>query len=130
MASNRRLSRINSLLKEVISDVVTREVKNPNVGTLITITRVDTSADLHHAKVSISLIATDAEKKVILEALQSAAGFIAVHASKKVELRYFPKLTFKLDTGIEELMRIQEILGKIERERGSRPTIESDEQQD
>ncbi len=125
-----RLERINSLLKEVIYEVIHKDVRNPHINTFITVTQVETSADLHHAKVSISLIASDAEKKVILEALQSAAGFIAVHASKKVELRYFPKLTFKLDTGIEEFMRIQEILGKIERERGSRPTIESDEQQE
>lgn len=122
-----RLERINSLLKEVIFEVIHKEVKNPHINTFITVTQVDTSADLHHATVSISLIATDAEKTKILQALQSAAGFIAVNASKKVELRYFPKLMFKLDKGLEEHMRIQEILGKIEQERNSRPEAPQDD---
>lgn len=116
-----RLERINSLLKEVIFEVIQKEVRNPHVNTFVTVTRVDTSADLHHAKVYVSMIATDAEKEKVLFALQTAAGFIAVNAAKKVELRYFPALTFKLDTGLEEHLRIQELLAQIERERSSRP---------
>ncbi len=121
-----RLERINSLLKEVIFEVIQREVKNPHINTFITVTNVETSADLHHAKVSISLLCPDAEKPKVLAALQSAAGFIAVHASKKVELRYFPELTFKLDNSLDEFIRIQEILGKIEQERRSRPEPTND----
>ncbi len=116
-----RLERINSLLKEVISEVIHKDVRNPHVNTFVTVTQVDTAADLHHAKVYISLIATEAEKLKVLAALQTAAGFIAVNASKKVQLRYFPALTFKLDTALEEHLRIQEILGKIEQERSTRP---------
>lgn len=122
-----RLERINSLLKEVIFEVIQKDVRNPNVNTFVTVTHVDTSADLHHAKVYISLIATDAEKEKVLAALQTAAGFIAVNAAKKVELRYFPTLTFKLDTALEEHLRIQELLAKIEKERTSRsPEIETE----
>ena len=116
-----RLERVNSLLKEVIFEVIQREVKNPHIKTFITVTKVETSADLHHAKVSISLICPEEEKPKVIAALQSAAGFIAVHASKKVELRYFPELTFKLDNSLDEFIRIQELLGKIEKERLSRP---------
>ncbi len=115
-----RLERVNSLLKEVLFEVIQKEVGNPHINTFITVTRVETSPDLHHAKVFISLMATDAEKTKVLAALQSAAGFIAVHASKKVELRYFPELLFKLDTGLEEQLRIQEILMRVEEERKSR----------
>jgi ribosome-binding factor A len=115
-----RLERINSLLKEVIFEVIHKEVRNPHVTTFVTVTRVDTSADLHYAKVYISLIASDEDKVKILAALQTAAGFIAVNAAKKVELRYFPALTFKLDTALEEHLRIQELLGKIEQERSTR----------
>ncbi len=121
-----RLERVNSLLKEVISEVIQKQVKNPHINTFISVTLVETSADLHHATVSISLIASDAEKAKILNALQTAAGFIAVNASKKVELRYFPKLVFKLDKSLEEHMRIQEILGKIEQERNARPEATGD----
>lgn len=115
-----RLARVNSLLKEVIFEVIQKEVRNPHVTTFVSVTQVDTSADLHHAKVFISLICSEEEKSKVVAALNSAAGFIAVHAAKKVQLRYFPELQFRLDTSIEEHMKIQQILGELEKERNSR----------
>lgn len=116
-----RLNRINSLLKEVLFEVIQKEVRNPNVNLFVSVTRVETSADLHHAKVFISLIGTQQEKAKVLDALQSAAGFIAVAASKQVELRHFPSLAFKIDTSADEHMKIEKILADIEKERLSRP---------
>ena len=116
-----RLNRINSLLKEVISEVIQKDVHNPHVSTFVAVTSVDTSADLHHAKVLVSLIGSDAEKEKVLAALQTAAGFIAVHAAKKVKLRYFPNLSFKLDHSAEDFMKIETIISAIEKERLSRP---------
>lgn len=115
-----RVDRLNSLLKEVISEVVTRDVRNPHVATLITITRVDISKDLQHAKVYISVIGTKEQKEKTIEALQSAAGFIAIQASKKVVMRYFPVLTFKLDTSVDQQMRIDSLINQIHDERKSR----------
>ena len=115
-----RVSRVNSLLKEVIYEVIHEDVRNPHINTFVTVTKVETSSDLHHAKVYISMIATDAEKEKVLHALESAAGFIAVQASKKVQLRYFPQLSFKIDHSADEHMRIEKILGQIEDERKSR----------
>lgn len=115
-----RLVRVNSLLKEVLFEVIHREVKNPEINEFVTVTRVETSADLQHAKVYISLIASDAHKQRILQLLQESAGYIAVHASKKVRLRYFPQLLFKLDTGLEHSLKIQQLLSDLERERNSR----------
>lgn len=108
-----RTDRLNSLLKEVISDVIRRDVRNPHVNELVTVTRVDITKDLHYAKVYISVIGTDADKAETLNALESAAGFIAVNASKKVVMRYFPSLTFKLDDSVEKHMRIQTVLNEI-----------------
>jgi ribosome-binding factor A len=115
-----RLARVNSLLKEVISEVIQKEVKNPHITTFISVTNVDTSADLHHAKVYVSMIATPEEKLKILDALQSAAGFIAVNSAKKVQIRYFPTLTFKLDETLDQQIRINQIISDIEQERKSR----------
>jgi ribosome-binding factor A len=116
-----RLDRVNSLLKEIIFDVIRKNVKNPHIRTFITVTRVDTTADLHHAKVYISTIASDKEKAETIAALQSAAGFIAVHASKQTSLPYFPELIFKIDSDLEQHLRIEELLGKIEQERQAHP---------
>lgn len=108
-----RTDRLNSLLKEVISEVIHRQVRNPHVNELLTVTRVDITKDLHYAKVYISVIGTKEDKEKTLQALVSAAGFIAVNASKKVVMRYFPTLTFKLDDGVDKHMRIEELLQEI-----------------
>jgi len=116
----RRIERINSLLKEVIASVIHLEVKNPHIPELVTITKVEVTNDLHYAKVYVSLIQGD--KKKAIEALQSAAGFIAVKASKEVVLRYFPELRFVLDDTVEKQMRIESIIDGIRNERESRAT--------
>lgn len=116
----RRTEKLNSLLKEVISEVIFKDVRNPSLSPLITITHVEISNDLHYAKVYVSIIGNDKIRADSLVALQSAAGFIAVNASKKVSMRYFPSLTFKLDDSVDALMRIDQILGDIEKERSSR----------
>lgn len=118
--AKQRTDRLNSLLKEVISDVIRKDVRNPHVNELLTVTRVEITKDLHYAKVYISVIGTDTEKAETLNALQTAAGFIAVTASKKVVMRYFPELTFKLDDSVDKHMRIEKILGEISHERESR----------
>ena len=120
--SSRRIKRINSLLKEVISEVITKDVKNPHVSTLITVTNVDTSGDLRYAKVFISVLGSDADKQDTLKALESASGYIGLNASKKVVMRYFPSLTFILDTSLEKQMRISDLLKDIEEEKKSRPS--------
>ena len=115
-----RVNRLNSLLKEVISEVITKEVRNPKVAPLITIMHVEITPDLHHAKVHVSVIGTPEQKAETIEALQTAAGFIAIHASKKVVMRHFPELTFKLDHSVDEHLRIDAILNKIHEEQRSR----------
>ena len=114
----RRIERVNSLLKEVISKVIQTEVKNPHIPELLTVTEVQVTKDLHYAKVFVSLIRGDKEKA--LEALQSAAGFIAVKASKEVVLRYFPELKFVLDDSVEKQMHIESVIDDIRTEREGR----------
>jgi ribosome-binding factor A len=124
MAKN-RIARLNSLLKEVLSEVIRGEVRNPHVGKFVTVTDVSITGDLQHAKVSISVIGNEKEKEETIKALQSAAGFIAVMSSKKVVMRYFPELTFKLDTSVQQQMRIDALLNKIKEEQDARnPPLE------
>lgn len=125
-----RTDRLNSLLKEVISEVIRRDVRNPHVNELITVTRVDITKDLHYAKVYVSVIGTPEQKAETLSALQTAAGFIAVQASKKVTMRYFPSLTFKLDDSVEKHMRIEELLHKISTEKQARGDASVDDAHD
>ena len=118
--TKQRTSRLNSLLKEVISDIIRKEVSNPHVNELVTVTRVDITKDLRHAKVYISVIGSAAQKQETHAALQSAAGFIAVQASKEVVMRFFPALSFVIDDSVEKHMRIEELLHKIATEKDTR----------
>lgn len=125
MAVN-RTDRLNSNLKEVISEVIKRDVRNPHVTELVTVTRVQISKDLRHAKVFISVIGDEQAKIETIDALNSAAGFIAVNSSQKVVMRYFPELKFKLDDSVDKHMRIEELLNDISKERATRPHATDD----
>ena len=124
MPAKKRTDRLNSLLKEVISEVINNDVRDPRLAPLITVTSVDITKDLQHAKVYISVIGSAEDKSKTIEALQSGAGFIAINSSKKVVMRYFPVLVFKLDDSVDKYVAVDKILGKIHEEQTSRSDSE------
>lgn len=127
MAAPRRIQRINSLLKEVISEVIRHELKHYELPELFTITNVDTSKDLQYAKVFVSLINGNEEEKVFLvEELQKCSAVIARMARKKVVMRYFPNLTFKIDNTLDEYMKINDLLEGVKKN----PIEETEEELD
>lgn len=121
----KRTDRLNSLLKEVLSEVIMHDVRDPRVAKLVTVMDVSITKDLHHAKILVSVIGSELEKEQTILALQAAANFIAVTASKKVIMRYFPVLTFKLDRSVDKLFRIDTLLQKIHHEQQIRESENS-----
>ena len=117
----KRIKKVNYLLRLVISEVIKKNVKNPNISELISVAQVEITPDLHDAKVFISVIGTEEEKIQTIAALNQSAGFISVNASKKVRMRYFPTLVFAIDTSVEKHMQIEKILTDINKEKQSRP---------
>ena len=117
---SKRLKRVSSLLKEVISEVIQKELYDPNLRSIFSITSVDIAPDLHTAKVFVGILGKKEEKQKTLQILQDAAGFISMHASKKVTIRYFPTLTFLLDTSLEKHIKIEKILHVIHEEQEKR----------
>lgn len=115
-----RTDKLNSLLQQVLSEVIRNDVKNPHVNQFVSVTKVEITKDLRHAKVFISVIGDEYAKESTVLALQTAAGFIAVLASKKMVIRHFPELHFKLDDSVEKQMRIDSIAQKLKQERESR----------
>jgi len=118
--NNKRIQKLNSLLRKVISEVIQKDIRNPNISHLTSVTSVDITKDLKYAKVLISIIGSDNEKATTIKALNKAAGFISTQASKKIVIRYFPALTFELDTSVDKQMKIEKILLEIEKEKKSR----------
>jgi ribosome-binding factor A len=120
----KRTDRLNSLLREVIAEVIIREVRNPKINEpslLVTVKRVDIAKDLRQARVYISMMGSPAEKKKVIKALQSAAGYISAQTAKKVVMRYFPSLTFCLDDSLENEIKVHTLLEKIHEEQSRRP---------
>jgi len=118
--NTKRIKRLNSLLREVITEVIQKETKNPNISKFTTIVSVDITKDLKYAKVYVSVIGTQKEKQDTIKALNQAAGFISFHSSKKVVLRYFPSLTFELDTSVDKHIKIEDVLKEIKKEKENR----------
>lgn len=116
-----RVDRLNSLLREVISDVIRREIRNPKIPQLLSVTHVEITKDLSFAKVFISFIGDTINADEAIKALQSASGFIATAASKQVIMRTFPSLKFLWDNSVDKQMRIEQLLSTISEEQQKRP---------
>ena len=112
--NNIRLGRINSELKKKLSHIINNEIKNPNVKGLISITEVNTSADLKHCKVKLSIYNVSEQEKInCLNAIESSRGFIRSAVAKNFELKTCPEFYFSLDTSLDVSENINKILGEI-----------------
>jgi ribosome-binding factor A len=102
-------------LRQVITDALAREVRDPRVG-FVTVTGVLVTNDLSHARVRVSVPGEDGEKTRAIEGLQSAAGFPRSRAARALTTRTVPELHFELDRGLEHAARINELLNNIRQE--------------
>ncbi|HEY9013718.1 MAG TPA: 30S ribosome-binding factor RbfA [Gemmatimonadales bacterium] len=113
--SSRRPEQMAETLRQVITDALAREVRDPRVG-FVTITGVLVSGDMSHARVMVSVPGDDAAKTRAIEGLQSAAGFLRSRAARALTTRTVPELHFELDRGLEHAARINELLNTIRQE--------------
>jgi ribosome-binding factor A len=113
----RRSERVNELLREEISLIVQRELKDPRLGGLISITEVETSPDFRHARVFVSVMGTEQEQVSSLVALNAAASFMRRELRGRLEsLRYIPELAFKADHSIERGAQLSALLDQVAHE--------------
>ena len=92
-----------------------RELKDPRLG-FITVTAAEISRDLRHAKVFVSVLGDDQERKDSMAALRSATGLIRGEFARRAHLRIAPEIDFRMDEGIARGARIFELLHQIEQE--------------
>ena len=109
MAKYKRTDRVNEQLKQEIAVLVRDEVRDPRVG-LATVTAVETSPELDHAKVYVTTLGDEAERAGVIEGLRSAAPFIRTQLSKRLHMRRVPELHFVYDRVLEEATRIERLL--------------------
>ena len=105
----RRTERINDQLREEISDLVLREMKDPRIGGLVTITEVDVSPDLSHAKVFVSVHGQRRREEVHVQGAGAPPrGFLQRELRRRLTIRRMPELAFVADDSIERGARILE----------------------
>jgi ribosome-binding factor A len=109
MPKFRRTDRINEQFKQEISLIVRDEVRDPRVG-LATITAVQTSPELDHAKVYVTSLGDAEEREEIIVGLRSAAPFIRKQLAGRLSMRRIPELHFEEDRVLSEAMRIEQLL--------------------
>lgn len=111
MASPRQRRVGDQILKE-ISDLLLRDVKDPRIG-FVTLTGVDVSGDLRHAKVHYTVLGEQDKKEATQQALVKATPFIRRELGKRLRLRVTPELQFRYDTSLEYGNRIESLLKDI-----------------
>ena len=108
----KRLERVNQLIKEEISAVLQRQIKDPRLG-FVTVTEVDTTADLKLARVYVSVLGAEEQWAKSFKALESARGFVWNWLRKHLDLRVTPQLAFRPDRSMEHAAHIQSLLAGL-----------------
>jgi ribosome-binding factor A len=109
------IERLSELLHREIGTVIVREVRDPRIPDIVTVTEVKLSKDARNATVYVSVMdGGKEEKEGAVDALNKAAPFIKRSVASRVVIKNFPHLVFKLDTSIEHGRRISELFKTIQ----------------
>ena len=123
MANSRRVEKLSALLKREISELLVNGVRDERIHqAMITITTVEVSGDLQHAKIFFSLFGEEQKKAEVLVCLEEAKGFIRGELARRLQLRRSPDLVFKIDQGISKGSSVLDLLTSLELERKNKDT--------
>ncbi len=114
-----RQEKVKELLKAEVSEILTRQLKDPRLG-FITITDADISADMRHAKIYVSILGTDQEKEQNMGVLRKAEHFVRQNLAGRLRMKTLPEIEFKLDTSVDHGVRILELLEQIKQDEQNR----------
>jgi ribosome-binding factor A len=109
-----RMRRVNEAVREVVSARIAEGLRDPRIG-FVTVTAVETSPDLRHARVFVSVLGSDQERAATLAGLDSAHGVLQQSVATELRLKRTPSLQFIYDESIDRGMRVTELLDDGER---------------
>ena len=133
MATNRRVSRVAELIKREVSQMLLNGIKDDRVGTgMVSVTDVDVSGDLQHAKIYVSIYGTDEAKAETMAGLKSATGYVRSELGARVRLRRTPEVLFLEDRSIERGNKVLALLNQLNHQRSPENlvTVEDSTEQD
>lgn len=118
MATSRRIERVAELIKREVSQLLLSGIKDDRVGVgMVSVTDVDVSGDLQHAKIFVSVYGDDAARSAAMAGLKSATGFVRSEIGQRVRLRRTPEIVFVEDRSIERGTQVLSLLNRLSQER-------------
>ena len=115
MGNKLRIEKLQELIKQEMSKMLLKELKDPRIG-FVTVTDVEMTGDLREAKIYVSVMGGDEKVKSSLEGLNSALGFVRREIGQRIRLRFTPEISFALDTSLDYGDHIQKLLLQVEGE--------------
>jgi ribosome-binding factor A len=127
MANSRRVERVASLIKREVSQMLMVGIKDDRVGSgMVSITDVDVSGDLQHAKIFVSIYGTDEARAETMAGLKAATGFVRSELGQRLRLRRTPEVLFKEDRSVERGTKVLSLINQLSREREQKELIAED----
>jgi ribosome-binding factor A len=118
MATSRRVSRVAELIKREVSQMLLHDIKDDRVGAgMVSVTDVDVSGDLQHAKIFVSIYGTDEARAETMAGLKSATGYVRSELGHRIRLRRTPEVVFQEDRSIERGTKVLSLLNQLNRDR-------------
>ncbi|MEM6715260.1 MAG: 30S ribosome-binding factor RbfA [Cyanobacteria bacterium P01_D01_bin.6] len=129
MANDRRVARVASLIKREVSQMLMSEIKDDRVGAgMVSVTDVEVSGDLQHAKVFVSIYGTEEARAETMAGLHAATKFVRRELGQRIRLRRTPEVLFREDLGVERGTRVLSLIQQLSTERDAQPAAaEKDE---
>lgn len=128
MATSRRVARVAELIKREVSQMLLTDIKDDRVGAgMVSVTDVDVSGDLQHAKIFVSIYGTPEAKAETMSGLKAATGFVRSELGQRIRLRRTPEIVFQEDNSLERGDRILSLLNRLSQEREANGEEEAEE---
>lgn len=122
MANSRRVARVAALIKREVSQMLLSEIKDDRVGAgMVSVTDVDVSGDLQHAKIFVSIYGTESAKAETMAGLESSVNYVRKELGSRMQLRRTPTIKFLEDRSLERGDQMLNLLDQISRERQNKP---------
>jgi ribosome-binding factor A len=106
-----RMRRVNESIKEVLGATLP-ELKDPRIG-FVTVTGVETSPDLRHARVFVSVLGSERKRERSLQGLTAAHGMLQARLGRELRMKRTPQLTFEYDPTVERGVRMSKLIDEL-----------------
>ena len=113
MKNSKRMIRINDEIRKEVSEILRSELKDPRIGTITSVLKVETTNDLKYCKVYVSILGDEDKKKETIEVLKNASGYIRKLIAERINLRCTPEFKFILDDSLEYGIKISKLIDEI-----------------